>query len=279
MATSYRRCRYLLPAALEEAVTAQLWADGILGLEQRERPGGQLEVDAFVDLETSPPQAPAGAEFLGSEELPADDWMAAYRRHVQPLEIGERFRIDPREPDESATQEPSDGRILLRLPAREAFGTGSHESTRLALELMEGLAFDGRRFLDVGTGSGILAFAALRLGARTAVGFDVDPVAILHAGQFRALNPGPEPTLFAGDLAVIAPGAGFDVALINILPENFLPHLPLLPSRLRRGGEAVFSGILATRGAEISDRLEDVGFRVEQERQAGEWVGFRCLLG
>ena len=278
MAVGYVRQLYLLPRELEDQVSDQLWCQGTLGLQSLEEGDGRLRIEAYFPAEAAmeivglPPEV----ECLGVEDLPDADWLEPYRRHVQPLTIGRRLLVDPREPD-AGPLPPAEGRVVLRLPAREAFGTGSHESTRLVLELLEDLDLPGRAVLDVGTGSGILCFAALVFGARLAVGFDVDPVAVLLAGQNRALN-GLEPQLFTGSLAALRPGASFDLALVNILPEYILPELDLLPPLLASGGRAIFSGILETIGAEVLAQLQARGFVLERQLRSAEWVAFQLRL-
>ena len=200
------------------------------------------------------------------------DWLARYREEARPFPVGASFYIDPREPGEGAVAVPA-GRRLLRLPARGAFGIGSHESTSLALELLEDIALTHKRVLDVGTGTGILSFAALLGGARLAVGYDVDPAAPFHARDNRRLN-GLAPLLFVGRAAALRTGALFDLALVNVIPEEVFPELPTVAGLLAPGGELVFSGILAERGGEVLARMAALGFAERSRRTAGEWVAF-----
>ncbi len=274
------RVTYLVPAEREDEMVAALWELGTLGVQVIEAAGGEVRLEAYFDAEA--PGAVAGAQPAGSQEVPAEDWLASYRAAARPFPVGERLWLDPREPDASREPAPP-GRRALRVPARGAFGTGSHESTRLALELLEGMALAGRRVLDVGTGTGVLALAALAFGARSAVGLDVDPTSPFHARENRRLNrPGRGgrmgPALFAGALAALRParpGARFDLALVNVIPEVIASDLPLLPPLLAPGAEAVVSGALAVSREPILATWRDLGFQPVAERSAGEWIAFR----
>ena len=273
------RHSYLAAPEVEEDFVAELWAAGTLGVESRPGPDGRVRLDAFFSETGGAPELDLtawrvrGVEPVEEEMVLATDWLARWREAVQPFAVGERFFLDPREPGEGPAAEVPEGRLLLLLPARAAFGTGSHESTRLALELLEVTPVAGRRVLDVGTGTGVLAFAAMALGAAAAVGFDVDPAAPVHARDNARLN-GLKPLLFAGRVAALRE-SGFDLALINALPEEVLPEMPALLRTLRPGAEVILSGVLAERAAEVLDRLAGLGLAERARRTAGEWIAFR----
>ncbi len=278
---------YRLSRDLEDVVAGLLWAAGCQGLHEL---GDGVVREPFVEtedltlaayfaageevteLELQVREMP-GVSFLGAEVVEERDWLETYRRLTRPLAIGRCFLVDPREPDEPAADNP-EGRVLLRLPARQAFGTGSHESTRLILELMEAVPLAGRRVLDVGTGSGILSFAALALGARFAAGFDLDLPSALQAGQNRGLNPG-GPSFFAGRLEALGGEARFDAALVNVLPERILPQFPLLPPLLAADGDLLLSGMLAERLPEVLETVGAWGFTPRAEVREGEWVAWQ----
>jgi ribosomal protein L11 methyltransferase len=207
------------------------------------------------------------------EPVPDTDWLAQYRERAQPFPVAATFFVDPREPEEPAAVVPA-GRTLLRLPARAAFGIGSHESTSLALELIETLDLTGRDVLDAGTGTGVLSFAALLGGARRAVGYDVDPASPFHARDNSRLNS-LAPVLFAGLSTALRQSPRFDLALINIVPEQILPEMPGLVRLLRPGGELILSGILAARGRQVLDRMRGLGYAEADRREAGDWVALR----
>jgi ribosomal protein L11 methyltransferase len=298
--SGYRRLRLRFPEAGEDEVVGQLWLAGTAGIEEVARGEGEVEVlasfavgdlagrvdaaEAALPAVRPAPQGPlvedlaaSGARVLALEVLRDDDWLARYRESVQPIPVGRGLLVDPREPDAAAPVTTE--RVLLRLPVRSAFGVGSHESTRLAVALLEDLAAEdavrGRRVLDVGTGTGILAFYALALGARTAVGFDLDLEAAVLAHQNRALNQ-LAPALFAGTTAALSPTARYDLVLVNVLPEEVAAELDRLVGLVDDGGELVFSGVLAVRGPGLLDELARRGLdRLVASRDDGEWVAFR----
>ncbi|HEV8577519.1 MAG TPA: 50S ribosomal protein L11 methyltransferase [Thermoanaerobaculia bacterium] len=264
---------YLLPPQLEDDLVAGLWQAGTLGAQSSTLPDGRLRLEAWFPPETGPVQVATEVELEAEEIVPDADWFAAYRERARPFAVGRTLFVDPREPGEEPAAIPA-GRRLLRLPARAAFGTGSHESTSLALELLEDAEVRDRRVLDVGTGTGVLAFAALLFGARSVVGLDVDPAAPVHARDNSALND-LHPRWFAGRLAAIRVRPLFDLALVNVVPEQILPEMPDLVRLLRPGAEAILSGILAERGTQMLDGVRDLGLVEKDRRAAGEWVAFR----
>jgi ribosomal protein L11 methyltransferase len=264
---------YALPPDLEEAAIAVLWMAGTLGVQSTTTADGRLRLEAWFPLETEPIEMLPGVELEIEETVPDADWFATWRERAQPFPVGRTLYLDPREPEDASPEIP-DGRRLLRLPARAAFGTGSHESTSLALELLEDANLQGRRVLDVGTGTGVLAFAALLFGARSVVGFDVDPASPFHARDNSALN-GLHPRLFAGRLAALRERPRFDLALVNVVPEQILPEMPDLADLLLPDAEAILSGILAERGRQVLDRMRGLGFVERDRRAAGDWVAFR----
>lgn len=284
------RLSYEIAAEDEDDAVARLWERGTLGVQVLGgEETGTVRLEAY--FEDGGARELPGARYLGSEDVPDTDWLAPYREAARPFSVGERLLLDPRDPE--GTEVPvAPGRVTLRIPARAAFGTGSHESTRLALELLEETDLEGKRVLDVGTGTGILAFAALAFGARSAVGLDIDPAAPLHARANALLN-GLSPVFFAGTLDALAGGpadvahlagpigtgerstALFDLALVNVIPEEIAGDLPRLASLLVPGGEAILSGILAVAGPRVLSDWAVLGFEPVAERTASEWIAFR----
>jgi ribosomal protein L11 methyltransferase len=200
--------------------------------------------------------------------IPEADPFEAYRRLSRPILAGARFWLDPGDPSDAS---PPAGRIALRLPASRAFGTGGHESTRLALAALEEEITEGVRVLDAGTGSGVLALAAAALGARLAVGFDVDSEAVFVAhGNLASHAFGGRVRLIAGGVGAIA--GRFEVVVANMLPEELAPLLPELRARLSPRGRLIVSGIPTESEEQSSRRLRSKRLTLAGRRAENAWV-------
>ena len=216
-----------------------------------------------------------GVVRLQDESLPERDWLEDYRGRSRPFVLG-KFRIDPRDPEEyeeDAEAPREAGLIPLKIPAQTAFGLGTHESTRLAARWLEDLAPQGLDVLDVGTGSGILAFMALHLGARRVVGFDLDAQAVCIARRNGCWN-NLSPTFFAGRLHALGASTRFDLALVNVLPERIIDEFPALLSHLRPGATLISSGNLVERRDELLECFGSLGLDSRGEYRDGDWVAF-----
>jgi ribosomal protein L11 methyltransferase len=262
------------------------------GCETRES-GAHLEMLCYLDADSSPRlreevldalEVLPGVEILGHETVSDRDWLVRYRELAQSVRIG-RFVFDPREPEARATspsagyaveQEPAGAGApswCLRIPARQAFGTGSHASTALLVELLErcASAVQGARVLDVGTGSGILSFVALLLGAREVHGFDLDVQAVFVAAQNRALNR-LAPSFFAGSSRALRPEARYELIVANVIPEQLEGEERRLARHLAPRGLLLLSGLLADRLEGVTRAWSPLGLEVVATHGDGEWT-------
>jgi ribosomal protein L11 methylase PrmA len=163
-------------------------------------------------------------------------------------------------------------RRLLRIPARTAFGTGTHATTRLAVELLEAAPPAGSDVLDLGAGSGILSMVALSLGARRAVGLEIDVAAALVAEVNRRNNELPV-AFVAGELACLRAGCPFDRLIVNMTLGNLEPCLLPLGRVLVPGCRAIFSGALVEQRAALETALESAGFALgDADREEEGWI-------
>ena len=211
-----------------------------------------------------------GARGLSSFEEEDADWLARAAALRRPVLV-ERYLFDPHD-GERATVAPAGVRRLV-LPAARAFGTGSHESTRLAVRLLLGEDLRGLRVLDVGCGTGTLAFVAVLEGAARAVAFDLDLDAALATREQARANGLARLDVFAGPLEALAGTARFDVAVANMIQEEVAPLLPALRVRLAAGGRLLCSGQLVEKRGEWDELLRENGFRFVRSLQENDWLG------
>ena len=198
------------------------------------------------------------------------DSLELWRAASRPFLVGRRFWVDPGDPGGAA---PPPDRIALFLPASRAFGTGGHESTRLALLALEEEALEGKTLLDVGTGSGILALAAAALGARRGVGLDLDADAIFVARENLGRHSfGKSVSLYAGPLAACA--GRFDVVVANMLAKEILPEAGALLARAGKAGRVLLSGLTRESEPVVLDRVRAGKWKLAGRRTEKEWV---CL--
>jgi ribosomal protein L11 methyltransferase len=266
-----------VPTDLAEPLAAELFARGALGLEESEPTSGRAELAVYFprqgvdEAAVAAVAAALGATEVAWEPVEPTDWLARYREQARPLLLGRSFLADPRDPDDPGEPASAEGRRTLRLPARTAFGTGSHESTRLAVELLEQDPPVGARVLDVGTGTGVLSYVALILGARRVVGVDIDPAAALVGGQIAALNR-LEPLFVVGGVGCLRPEARFDRVLVNIIPAHWRGERETVRRLVAPEGRLLVSGLLVDQRSEVVGSLAEAGFEPVAERAEGGWL-------
>jgi ribosomal protein L11 methyltransferase len=271
------------PVYLAEAVGNLLFEWGCLGIEERTGevwayfPGEKDSGDFRNRLKAACQNALqwTGAKEairLRFEQIPAEDWQTRWREHFVPVFVGRTWVIRP-----SWRNVEAPGRIQLVIDPQQAFGTGTHETTQLILECLEDRPVPGKKVLDVGTGTGILAIAAAHLGATKVVAFDVDPVAVQTAAENARIN-GVEETirLFVADRpALLQQRIQFDWILMNIQSNIILSLLPdLIPLLAESEAEMLLSGILAEEKEQVKQAIMDLALGIREERCKGEWV---CL--
>ncbi len=212
------------------------------------------------------------------------DWAHSWQKYYRPLAVGEKLYIVP-EWERDTAEIPAGTTRLLMNPGL-TFGTGSHASTQLCLEGVEAHAKAGDLVLDLGCGSGILAIAALCLGARWATGVDIDPKAVDVAYENAALNGiGRDRCRFlAGNVLAdqrlvdeLAQERA-DLVLANIVADVIIPLAPVVPRLLAEGGTFLCSGIIDTRGDEVAAALTAAGLTVTGRREKNGWIALEATV-
>lgn len=208
--------------------------------------------------------------------VPNRDWALAWREFFTAVPCGEDFLVIAPWMEELLQDAPRQGRVPIVIEPKTAFGTGHHPTTALCLEVVSILFRQGRikpgmRFLDLGTGSGILGIGCSRLGLM-GLGLDIDPLAIDNALENRSVNRVEE--LFevqVGDLEAAA-GERFDLILANILAEPLVELAPRLCASLKPGGVLVLSGLLEIQRRLVAEAYLARGLPEPEELVRGEWA-------
>lgn len=268
---------------VEDYSDVQQELDGVYGdlidQELLERDRTIAAVSVFIPMEKSPAESegfirerlsvldiPAEIECIGVHE---EDWANSWKQYYKPIKTGEKLVIVP----EWETYDPADGEIVVLMDPGMAFGTGTHETTRLCAMLLEKYVCSGDRMLDVGCGSGILAICAAKLGAGSCFACDIDPVAVRIAGENAALNQTAQVETGVSDLLAQAkkvPG-GYNVCCANIVADVIIRLSPDIGAFMEPDGVLIVSGIITERAEETISALETAGWYLIDERRENGW--------
>lgn len=204
-------------------------------------------------------------------EVADEDWENSWKDYYEPIEIA-NLLINPC----WKPVPPDSGKVVVNLDPGMMFGTGSHASTRMCLEVLTRYIKGGEMLLDLGCGSGILSIAALMLGAKEVVGVDIDPKAEKITRDNAALNGiyADRFTALTGD--VLKPPFGthekYDIITANIVADIIIPLAPKAAGLLRKGGLFICSGILNTRASEVGAAVSEAGFNIIEQKELDDWV-------
>ncbi|MGQ9461997.1 MAG: 50S ribosomal protein L11 methyltransferase [Candidatus Fervidibacter sp.] len=215
--------------------------------------------------------------FVTTKTTDAEDWEAPLREVLPPLPIGDRFVI-------VLTDDPVDSsqsRIILKLRSLGGFGTGHHPTTRMCLEFLECLEVTNERVLDIGTGSGILAIAAAKLGAREVVATDIDDAALEAAQENASRNEVKDLVKFIKSDLLRQINGQFDIVLSNLLTPLVKDLAWQLKSKqtLTREGVWIGSGVSSEGWKEVKPLLSKLGYLIVEERELAGWVAFLAVEG
>lgn len=243
----------------------------------------------IVHIYISPEENPAEAVSFLAERLTAEgiaheidenvcknaDWENNWKKYFKPMPVGERLLIRP-----IWEQEYDAGnRAVLHLEPGLAFGSGTHDTTRLCLESLEKYAQEGKSILDVGCGSGILSIAGLLLGADSAVGVDIDALAVKTAKENGITNGFSEPkfTVVKGSMTDNVSGK-YDIIIANIVADIIILLCKDVKKFLNDGGVFITSGIIEPREQDVLNAFAENGIEVVERRESGGWLCFEAKV-
>ncbi len=228
-------------------------------------------------------KSPAESEKFISNQLSADgidftiehtgvsdsDWADSWKKYYKPIKTGEKLVIVP----VWEKYNPEPGEVIVLMDPGMAFGTGTHETTRLCASMIEKYIENGDSVLDVGCGSGILAISASKLGAGDCFACDIDPVAVRIARENTVLNKTPNVTCEVSDLLKQVPVTkdGYDLIIANIVADVIIRMAPDVGKYLSADGHLIVSGIISERAREVTDVLTENGFVVDSEQYENGW--------
>jgi ribosomal protein L11 methyltransferase len=273
---SYYEFTITIADAFRDSLIRRLTENGCLGVVENDDSftayfPSTLAIDAIKSdlsiVQTLLEKAGHGHELTYEYSLiPEKDWNETWKKGFQPVDAGKQFTILP--PWEKEKKD----RINLVIDPGMAFGTGHHETTRSCLVLIENYAptTSNESFLDLGTGTGILAIAARKLGYRHVAGIDTDILAIHAATENIIINNVPDIKIKEASLAELR--ESFDVIAANLISGVLVLLAPVLYAHMNPGGLAVLSGILTGQEGEVIDATERVGLRLRETYRDGKWV-------
>ena len=200
------------------------------------------------------------------EEKDNEDWANNWKKYYKPLEIGESLAIVPE------WEEYESNRKIIKINPGMAFGTGTHESTYMCLELLEKYVNEGDEIFDIGCGSGILAIAALKLGAKRALAIDIDDKCIDASNENAKLNDVEDKMeIKKGNLLDVVKGRA-DLIVSNIIAEIIVDEIKNLKNHMDPGGIFITSGIIKERRQMVMDALMENGFEIIDEIEKNNWL-------
>ena len=225
-----------------------------------------LEYITFIEAKLSSLGIPFTKETEGMQE---ENWADSWKKYFKPIPLG-RVTIVPA----WETYEAKEGEIIVSIDPGMAFGTGTHETTRLVMKIMQDVVKGGEQVLDVGCGSGILSICASKLGAKSCNAYDIDPVAVKVTKENAIASGCSNITAGTSDLlrGVEKKADGYDVCVANIVAEIILRMLPDIKDYLAPGAPIILSGIVKEREDDVKNAALSLGFTLERIERENDWV-------
>ncbi|MDF2502850.1 MULTISPECIES: 50S ribosomal protein L11 methyltransferase [Clostridium] len=211
-----------------------------------------------------------GAGIVSVNTVNEADWENNWKKYYKPTKVGARVVVKPIWED----YEKDDYELVVELDPGMAFGTGTHETTRMCVQALEKYIKNDLTVFDIGTGSGILAITAAKLNAKKVIGVDLDPVAVDSAKQNVKYNHINNIEIIHGNLMEVVNGKA-NIVVANIIADIITLLTPDVPKFLEKGGYFISSGIIKDRAEEVIDTLKKNRFDILEVNNQGEWI---CIV-
>lgn len=208
-----------------------------------------------------------GVRNILHSEVQDGDWADNWKKYYTGFDIGSRLTVKPAW--ETTTYVGS--RTVILMDPKMAFGSGEHETTYMCLQLLDEMDLNGKKVLDVGTGSGILAIAAIKLGAGSAVALDIDQTAVFTAAENAAENNVGDRILVERKEISQVHETGFDIVIANIVADVLIDIRKDIKKRVKTGGIIILSGIINDKKQSVRGKFEQEGFLFVKEKIKNEW--------
>lgn len=225
-----------------------------------------LEYTSFLEERFSALKLSATLSFEGMCE---DDWAESWKQYYKPIPLGKVTIVPAWE-----KYDAKPGEVIIKMDPGMAFGTGTHETTRLVMKIMQDEIVGGENFLDVGTGSGILSICASKLGAKTCNAYDIDPVAVKVAEENAKADGCDNITVGVSDLlrGVDLSRGKYNFCVANIVADIIIRMMPDIKDYLTDDAPLILSGIISMRKDEVVESVIQNGYKIVREEKENDWV-------
>ena len=206
---------------------------------------------------------------ITTDGMNEEDWAESWKQYYKPIPLGKVTIVPAWE-----EYEAKDGEVIIKMDPGMAFGTGTHETTRLVMKIMQDEIHGGERVLDVGTGSGILSICASKLGAKSCNAYDIDPVAVKIAKENAEADGCDNITVGVSDLlrGVDLSDGRYDFCVANIVADIIIRMMPDIADYLTDDAPLILSGIISMRADEVIESVKANGFEVVREERENDWL-------
>jgi ribosomal protein L11 methyltransferase len=208
-----------------------------------------------------------GEGIVTAAKVNEEQWENNWKKYYKPTKVGEKIVVKPI----WENYEKKEDELIVELDPGMAFGTGTHETTRMCIKSLEKHVTPNSTVFDIGTGSGILAISAAKLGAEKVIGVDLDPVAVDSAKNNISFNSLNNIEILYGDLMEVVEGKA-DVVVANIIADVIIFLTEGVRAFIKEGGYFIASGIILARRESVVNKLKESGFTIVEVMEEGEWI-------